>query len=151
MTDAYAGMLARLSRLVNVPPAEQPEVVAQQAMVIDGLPTRFQLEEWSGFVKIYMEVGRPAPATLPALCQTILEQQLMLPAPFAMLVALDAASGSLLLYGCAPLPVTGEDDMAFLAFLQGCADAALLLRDALDEAGAQSAAHALQGWLSPHS
>ncbi len=135
MTAAYAALLGRLCRLTGVPPADHSQVVAQQAMLMDGLPTQFRLEDWSGFVKIYMEVGQPAPSRLPALCQAILEQQLTLPAPFAMLTALDAASGSLILYGCAPLPGCVEEDDAFVAFLQGCADAALLLRDALEEGG----------------
>ncbi|MET0964050.1 MAG: hypothetical protein ABWY05_14730 [Noviherbaspirillum sp.] len=140
MRDEYAAMLGRLCRLTGVPPAEQPQVVAQQAMMMDGLPTRFRLEDWSGFVKIYIEIGLPAPARLPSLCQAILEQQLTLPAPFAMLAALDAASGSLILYGCAPLAASSEEDDAFLAFLQGCADAALLLRGALDEDDGRAAA-----------
>lgn len=140
MTAEYVAMLGRLCRLAGVPPAEQPQVVAQQAMLMDGLPTQFRLEDWSGFVKIYMEIGQPAPARLPALCQAILEQQLTLPAPFAMLAALDAASGSLILYGCAPLAASSEEDEAFLAFLQGCADAALLLRGALDEDGSRATA-----------
>ena len=133
MTAAYAAMLDRLCRLAEVPPAEQPQVLAQQAMTMDGLPTHFRLEEWSGFVKIYMEIGHPAPAMLPTLCQAILEQQLTLPAPFTMLTALDSASGKLFLYACAPLAAGSSDDEAFLAFLQACADAALLLRDALEE------------------
>ena len=132
MTQAYAAMLERLCRLADVPAAEQAQVLAQQAMTMDGLPTHFRLEEWSGFVKIYIEVGQPAPARLPALCQSILEQQLSLPAPFTMLTALDALSGKLILYACAPLSESSLDDEAFFAFLQGCADAALLLRDALE-------------------
>lgn len=135
MTAAYAAMLDRLCRLAGVPPAEQPQVLAQQAMMMDGLPTHFRLEEWSGFVKVYMEIGKPAPARLAVLCQAILEQQLALPAPFAILTALDAASGNLVLYGCAPLPEGGSDDDAFLAFLQACADAALALRRALEGQG----------------
>jgi hypothetical protein len=141
MTAAYAAMLDRLCRLADVPPAEQAQVVAQQAMTIDSLPTHFRYEAWSGFVKIYMEIGQPAPARLPALCQTILEQQLTLPAPFTMLTALDAASGNLVLYGCAPLPASSDDDDAFMAFLQACADAALLLRTALEEDGYRFASH----------
>jgi hypothetical protein len=72
MTAAYAAMLDRLCRLADVPPADQTQVVAQQAMIMDGLPTHFRFEEWSGFVKIYIEVGQPAPARLPTLCQAIL-------------------------------------------------------------------------------
>ena len=133
MTADYAAMLERLCRIAGVAPADQAQVVAQQAMLIDGLPTHFRYEEWSGFVKIYMEVGRPAPARLPVLCQSILEQQLMLPVPFSMLAGLDAVSGCLVLYGCAPLGAGGwEEDEGFLGFVQGCADAALLLREALE-------------------
>jgi hypothetical protein len=135
MTAAYAAMLDRLCRLAEVPAAEQAQVMAQQAMVMDGLPTHFRFEEWSGFVKIYMEIGQPSPARLPALCQAILEQQLTLPAPVTMLTALDAVSGKLILYGCAPLATGSSDDEAFLTFLQACADAALLLRNALEEEG----------------
>ncbi len=141
MTAAYAAMLDRLCRLADVPPSEQAQVVAQQALTIDGLPTHFRYEAWSGFVKVYMEIGQPAPARLPALCQTLLEQQLTLPAPFAMLTALDAVSGNLILYGCAPLPTSSDDDDAFMAFLQACADAALLLRSALEEDGHRFANH----------
>jgi hypothetical protein len=133
MTAAYAAMLDRLCRLAEVPAAEQAQVMAQQAMVMDGLPTHFRFEQWSSFVKIYMEIGRPSPARLPLLCQSILEQHLTLPAPFTMLTALDAVSGKLILYGCAPLATGSSDDEAFLAFLQACADAALLLRNALED------------------
>lgn len=135
MTAAYAAMLERLCRLAEVPPAEQAQVVAQQAMTMDGLPTHFRLEEWSDFVKIYMEIGQPAPSRLPTLCQSIVEQQLNLPAPFTMLTALDPASGKLVLYACAPLATSSSDDEAFLAFLQACADAAQLMRGALEDGG----------------
>ena len=133
MMADYAAMLERLCRIADVAPAEQEQVVAQQSMLIDGLPTHFRYEEWSGFIKIYMEVGRPAPAKLPMLCQSILEQQLTLPAPFSMLAGLDAGSGSLILYGCAPLGEGScEEDEGLLAFVQACADAAMLLRGVLE-------------------
>jgi len=135
MSAAFVDMLERLCRLAGVPAAEQPQVVEQQAMTIDGMPAHFRLEEWSDFVKIYLEIGRPAPVRLPMLCQTIVEQQLALPAPFTMLTALDAGSGNLVLYGCAPLAASSNEDEAFLAFLQACADAALAMRNALEENG----------------
>lgn len=135
MTAAYAAMLDRLCRLAGIPAAEQPQVMAQQAMTIDGMPAHFRLEEWSNFVKIYLEIGRPTAARLPTLCQTIVEQQLELPAPFTTLTALDAASGKLILYGCAPLAESSNEDEAFLAFLQACADAALAMRHALEGNG----------------
>ncbi|SMP78486.1 hypothetical protein [Noviherbaspirillum suwonense] len=130
---AYVAMLDRLCRLAGIPAAEHAQAVAQQAMTIDGLPTHFRLEAWSGFIKIYIEIGRPAPATLPTLCQSIVEHQLMLPAPFTMLTALDPDSSNLVLYGCAPLAADSGEDESFLAFLQACADAAHLLRNVLGE------------------
>jgi hypothetical protein len=133
MKAAYASMLERLCRIAGVPPSEQLQVVAQEAMMVDGLPTHFRLEEWSGFVRIYMEIGRPAPARLPALCQAIVEQQLTLPVPFTMLTALDPASGNLVLYACAPLSQSADEDQTFLGFVQACADAAQLLRSALED------------------
>ena len=141
MTPAYAAMLDRLCRLVDIPPAEHAQAVGQQAMTIDGLPTHFRLEAWSGFVKIYMEIGQPAPAILPTLCQSILEHQLTLPAPFTMLTALDPASGNLVLYACSPLATNSTEDASFLAFLQAWADAGRLLRNAIEEDGDGLAAH----------
>ena len=135
MTAAYVAMLERLCRLAGVPPSEQAHVVAQEAMTVEGMPTHFRLEEWSGFVRIYIEIGRPAPSRLPMLCQSIVEQQLTLPAPFTMLTALDPASGNLLLYACAPLSQGAGEDETFLGFLQACADAAQLLRGALEDGG----------------
>ncbi|MFL6715293.1 MAG: hypothetical protein ACJ8G3_02915 [Burkholderiaceae bacterium] len=128
MNADYQAMLARLCMLAGVPAEEHAAVVEQQAMVVNGMAVQFRLEEWSGFVKIYVEAGRPAPARLPSLCQSILEQQLELPVPFVMLTALDAASGALILIGCAPLASNRFEDEELLAFLHACVDGATLLR-----------------------
>ena len=130
MNADYQAMLARLCMLAGVPAGEHAAVVEQQAMVVNGMAVQFRLEEWSGFVKIYVEAGRPAPARLPSLCQSILEQQLELPVPFVMLTALDAASGALILIGCAPLASNRVEDEELLAFLHACVDGATLLRHA---------------------
>jgi hypothetical protein len=130
MNADYQAMLARLCMLAGVPAEEHAAVVEQQAMVVNGMAVQFRLEEWSGFVKIYVEAGRPAPARLPSLCQSILEQQLELPVPFVMLTALDAASGALILIGCAPLASNRVEDEELLAFLHACVDGATLLRHA---------------------
>ena len=132
---AYDAMLRRLCSLAGVPVADHAAVVEQQAMLIDGMAVQFRLEDWSGFVKIHVDAGKPAPAHLPALCQAILEQQLSLPAPFVMLTALDAASGRLILLGSAPLAYDGEGDEEFLAFLQGCIEGVLSLRAVIGQDG----------------
>jgi hypothetical protein len=132
MNADYEAMLYRLCMLAGVPPAEHAAVVEQQSMMMNDMAVQFRLEEWSGFVRIYVEACRPAPARLPALCQSILEQQLELPVPFVMLTALDAASGSLILIGCAPMPSNRGDDEELLAFLHVCVDGAALLRRAAE-------------------
>lgn len=132
MNADYEAMLVRLCMLAGMPAAEHAAVVEQQAMMLNDMAVQFRLEEWSGFVRIYVEAGRPAPARLPALCQSILEQQLELPAPFVMLTALDAASGALILIGCAPMPLNRVEDEGLLAFLHACVDGATLLRRAMD-------------------
>jgi hypothetical protein len=132
MNADYEAMLCRLCMLAGVPPGEHAAVVEQQSMMVNDIAVQFRLEEWSGFVRIYVEACRPAPARLPALCQSILEQQLELPVPFVMLTGLDAASGSLILIGCAPMPSKRVEDEELLAFLHACVDGAVLLRRAAD-------------------
>lgn len=132
MNTNYEAMLLRVCMLAGVPAAEQAAVVEQQAMRVNDMAVQFRQEEWSGFIRIYVEAGRPAPARLPALCQSILEQQMALPVPFVMLTALDAASGALVLIGCAPMPSNRVEDEELLAFLHACVDGATLLRRAID-------------------
>lgn len=132
MNADYEAMLFRLCALSGVPAEEHAAVVEQQAMTVSDMAVQFRLEEWSGFVRIYVEACRPVPARLPALCQSILEQQLELPVPFVMLTALDAASGALILVGCAPMPSNRGEDEELLAFLHACVDGAALLRRAAD-------------------
>lgn len=132
MNTNYEAMLLRVCMLAGVPAAEQAAVVEQQAMRVNDMAVQFRQEAWSGFIRIYVEAGRPAPARLPALCQSILEQQMALPVPFVMLTALDAASGALVLIGCAPMPSNRVEDEELLAFLHACVDGATLLRRAID-------------------
>jgi hypothetical protein len=139
VSASYEAMLRRLSALAGVPADEQAAVVEQQAMMMNGMAVHFRLQDWSGFIKIHIEAGKPAPVRLAALCQSILEQQLELPAPFVMLTGLDAVTGSLVLLGCAPMPFEGREDQEFLAFLHACVDGASLLRAAV-ESGADGPA-----------
>ena len=135
MSAAYDAMLRRLCLLAGMPAEDHAAVVEQQAMLVNGMAVLFRLEEWSGFVKIHIDAGKPETARLPALCQAILEQQLSLPAPFVMLTALDAESGRLILLGSAPLAVDGAGDEEFLAFLHACIEGALSLRAVIGQDG----------------
>jgi len=132
MTRDYMAMLGRLCVLAGVPDAEHEPVLRQEAMMIAELPVLFQLDEASGFVKLHIDVGMPPPATLPALCQSLLEAQFNLPPPFAMLSALHAPSGHMALIACMPLCREDEDCETSFEFLQACVQAALLLREGIE-------------------
>lgn len=132
MSSDYVAMLERLCLLAGVPEAEQPQVMQQEAMMLAELPVLFRLDEASGFVKIYVDVGAPPPALLPGLCQRLLEGQFALPAPFAMVAALDAQSGHLALIACLPVCRDEDDCQAGFEFLQACVQAALLLREGIE-------------------
>jgi hypothetical protein len=132
MRRDYTDMLARLCLLAGVPTAEQPQVMQQETMLLAELPVLFRLDEASGFVKLYVDVGAPPPALLPGLCQRLLESQFTMPAPFAMLTALDAQSGHLALVACLPLCRDEDDHQAGFEFLQACVQAALLLREGIE-------------------
>jgi hypothetical protein len=133
MTRDYSALLGQLCSLAGVPAAEHALVVEQQALVMAELPVQFRLDEYSGFVKIYVGLGAPPPALLPTLCQRLLESQFSMPAPFSMLTALDAQSGRLALIGCMPLCREPEEMQACFDFLQACVQAALLMKQGMEE------------------
>lgn len=130
---AYRDTLDRLGRLAGVPPELLARVVADETLTLGGVPLLFRLEPWSAFIKVYVEVGRPPPEREAAFHRCLLEQQLLLPAPFTMLAGVDPKSGNVLLYGCAPLPEDAGMDEELLAFLHGCSCAAELMRSDLEQ------------------
>jgi hypothetical protein len=140
MRHDYIAMLQRLCILAGVPDAEHEPVMRQEAMMIAELPVLFQLDEASGFVKIHIDVGMPSPAALPALCQSLLKAQFNLPPPFAMLSALHAQSGHMGLIACMPLCPGEEDCQAGFEFLQACVQAALLLKEGIENGDPAEAA-----------
>lgn len=131
----YRQMLERLCVVAEVPVADHVSVVNNEAMMLGGVQVSFRMEEWSGFVKVYVNVGPPDPAREHELYRYLLEQQLVLPAPFSMLAAVDPASGHIIFYGCAPLPTDSEADSEFFSFLNGCVYAAELLKPNLARTG----------------
>lgn len=124
----FHAMLGRLCVLAGVPDADHPAVIEQQAFKLAEVPIAFQLEEWSGFVKIYVDVGEPEPAYALEMYRYLLEQQLYMPAPFQMVVGVHSESKRIVLYACAPLPTDAEGDEQFFALLQSCVIAVRFLK-----------------------
>lgn len=120
LAPAFTAMLERLCVLAEVPPAERGDVIASRAMRLADIPMVFQLEEWSGFVKIYVDVGEPMPASAHEMYRYFLQQQLYMPVPFQMTFGLHPESERIILYACAPLSVDEESDQNFLALLHSC-------------------------------
>jgi len=117
-------LLGRLCDLKGISNAERHAVLTHQALMIDGVSLALKLEEWSGYVKIFVDIGLPAPGREQETYRYLLEQQLYMPAPFSMVPALHPASGHIVLTACAPLPGGEDSDMAFLGLLQACVAAA---------------------------
>jgi hypothetical protein len=131
---AYRQMLERLCVRAEVPVVDHASVVNDEAMM-RGFQISFRIEKWSGFVKVYVDAGQPDPSREHELYRYLLEQQLVLPAPFSMLAAVDPGSGHIIFYGCAPLSTDDVADTEFFGFLNGCVYAAELVKPNLSWAG----------------
>lgn len=119
--QAYRAMLERLCIWTQVPSAERDAVLASESLTLGGIPIALQLEEWSSFVKVLVDVGKPAPQDAPGLHRYLLNQQLQQPVPFYLVPAVDPETDHVVLLGSSPLPQDHEADERFFAFLQGCA------------------------------
>lgn len=120
-------MLERLCDAMEISGPERHAVLKYQALTLDGTPVALKMEEWSGFVKIFVDVGLPQAGTERDTYRYLLEQQLYMPAPFSMVPALHPQSGHIVLTACAPLPAADDADTAFLGLLQACVAAARAL------------------------
>ncbi|MES2772165.1 MAG: hypothetical protein V4623_09390 [Pseudomonadota bacterium] len=120
LAQAFTAMLERLCTLTQIPPANHADVLANKGFLLANVPVFFQLEEWSRFVKAYIDVGEPLPSAAHEMYVYFLEQQLHMPAPFQILLGLHPESRRIILYACSPLPMNAEDDQNFLNLLQAC-------------------------------
>jgi len=124
----YTEALQRLCLIAQVPVADHATIIENQTMQLGGIPLTFRWEEWSGFIKIYANVGVPNPAVANQIYLYLLEQQLTMPAPFSTVAGIDPQSGSVILYTCANLPTDPESDYEFFALLNACVYAAELIK-----------------------
>ncbi len=126
-------MLGRLCALVDVPDVERGKVMDAAVMCLNGALIAFKLEEWSGCVKLFVDVGLPVPSAEQEVYRYLLEQQIYLPAPFDMTPGLDPESGRVVLCAFMPLSTDDESDMACAVFLHSCVVAAALLKAELPQ------------------
>jgi hypothetical protein len=118
--QAYRAMLLRLCELVKVPPADHDVVLERNALIFGGELIVLHLEEWSSFVKIFIDVGKPSEADAAPLHRYLLSQQLFLPVPFSLVPAVHPETDHIMLCGYSPMPTNEAADEEFVAFLHGC-------------------------------
>lgn len=128
LRHAFRQMLTRLCAVTEVPVADRAAVIDSASLHVRDVPVAFQLEAWSGFVKVYIDVGKPSAEAAPDLYRYLLEHQMFLPAPFSMVPCVHPESKHVVLYACAPLPVEDAADRSFLEFLNACVTVAETLR-----------------------
>lgn len=116
-------LLERLCDAAKLPKEDWSTVIDAQALVLHDIALQFQVEKWSGFVKVFALAGVPAPNAAEPLFRLLLARQLTMPAPFCMVAGLDSRTGNLHLVGCAPLPLTDSEIDHFFDFLFTCIDA----------------------------
>lgn len=116
-------LLERLCHAANLPKEAWPAVIDAQALVLHDITLQFQLEKWSGFVKVFALAGVPAPHAAEPLFRLLLARQLAMPAPFCMVAGMDSRSGNLHLVGCSPLPLSDNEIDHYFDFLFTCLDA----------------------------
>lgn len=116
----YQDALQRWARLSGADAADQTFIVDNELLIIDGVVVHLELEEWSAFVRVWIEVGRPAPQVEGELYRHLLTQIAAMPVPYSMVPGLHPQTQCLLVCGHTPLPVDEAEDSTFLAFLQGC-------------------------------
>lgn len=133
-------LLERLCVLTEVQDSDRRAVLDKGVMTLNGTALAFKLEEWSGYVKVYVDVGLPPPESEHELYRYLLEQQLYIPAPFSMVPGVQPESRRIVLCAFAPIPTDKEGDNSFSAFLHACVEVATLLKSKRPELGGVNSA-----------
>jgi len=133
-------LLERLCVLTEVQESDRRAVLDNAVMMLNGTAVAFKLEEWSGYVKVYVDVGLPPPESEHELYRYLLEQQLYIPVPFSMVPGVHPESRRIVLCAFVPLPTDKEGDNSFAAFLHACIEVATLLKSKKPELGGVNSA-----------
>lgn len=133
-------LLERLCVLTEVQDSDRRAVLDNAVMMLNGTAVAFKIEEWSGYVKVYVDVGLPPSESEHELYRYLLEQQLYIPVPFSMVPGVDPESRRIVLCAFAPPPTDKEGDNSFVAFLHACIEVATLLKSKRPELGGVNSA-----------
>jgi len=103
-------MIGRICASLNMPATDQAEVRQNHMMLIDDVLVAFQLEEWSGHVKMCLDVGSPLTGHEEELHGLLLDRQALFSAPFMMAIARNPDSKRIMLIAFAPLTLDADSD-----------------------------------------
>jgi hypothetical protein len=127
----YQSLLHALCDGQAAEPATAAAIVERQACVLEDIGMEFRLNEASGEVELFLDLGRPAPGQEAAFYRRLLEIQLQQGvSPFWVLGA-HPVSGHGVMMAQFLMTETGDDYSSFRLFLQVCIDIARMLRGQL--------------------
>jgi hypothetical protein len=127
LLDSFDELLGSVCDWLQLDRDSRTEILGTRAVMLRDAPILMELEEATGCVKVYVDVGQPEEANATIAYRYLLEQNLQQPAPFFLTAGLHAASGHVVLYGYSPMPDDAESRQDFFEFLETCA----LIHDAL--------------------
>ena len=125
----FDAMLERLCQNAALPVADQPWVLADRIVEINGFGVAFQLDESVGRVKILVDVGEPPFDRAHEIHRWLLEQHLYLQADFNAVSGVDELSGHIVLYAHAPVPADVKQDARCVTQLAKLTTAARRVRN----------------------
>ena len=128
-------MIGRICTQLNVPAFDQPMVIQNHLMLIEDVLVALELEEWSSYVKMYLDVGLPLTTHEEELHGLLLDRQADVPAPFNMAIARNADTKSIMLVAYSPLTLDAESDYVVVNTLTAAVLLVKGLREELSLAG----------------
>lgn len=131
----FDAMIGRICALLNLPASDQAAIIQNHLMLIDNVLDSLELEEWSSYVKMYLDVGLPVAAYEGELHGLLLDRQANFPAPFMMAVARNPDTKRIMLVAYAPLPLDAESDYVVVHALTAAVLTAKGLREELSLVG----------------
>lgn len=126
-------LLAHLCEHMQLPADARAQVLESASFALDDAVITLAYEEWSSFVKVFVNLGRPVDADAPRLHRYLLTQQLLQPAPFLLTAGLHPETEEVFLCGAVPMPTQGEAMEGFLDFLKGSAAVYAALHEEMPE------------------
>lgn len=124
-----ADLLEHLCGALGVPACERAKVAQTRSFMLGDAAITLDHEEWSHFIKVYVELGRPTPADEARLHRFLLASQMRQPAPFIHVLGIDDNTGHAFLCCAVPFPEGDEALARFVDMLMACVHAREQLRE----------------------